>query len=176
MVIAAARALETMERIIRVAEAQIPPRNPDDFDSSEESIAEIIGHLTHSASKEFYDFDTKKEEITNVKILVLTRSGLSARMVSKYRPLLPIIAVTSQETTAREMRLIWGVEPLMIQGIDDEWNTFVKIQKSVRVAVDRNMLEPTDKIITVGNMNYLPARTNMISIFKVSDIIASEGK
>nr|MDO8114527.1 pyruvate kinase [Candidatus Sigynarchaeota archaeon] len=174
------QAVEAMERIIRVSEAHIPIRSPDDYDSDEESNSEIIGHLVHDAAKEFYDICRthtsscqEESEIPHVKILVLTHSGLSARMVSKYRPGVPIIGVTSFTKTAREMRLVWGVESVMIDGIDDEPDTFHKIQKSARTALESNFIDEDDTLIIAGNMNYMPAKTNMLSVFNVKDILNS---
>jgi pyruvate kinase len=170
-------AVETMERIIKISEDHIPPRNPDNYDSGEENLSEIIGHLVHATGKEFHDMyfqaDEDNNQIPSVKILVLTHSGLSARMVSKYRPVVPIIAATSSERSAREMRLIWGVAPLLIPGIDEETNSFKKIQKSTSAALEAGFIEESDTLVIAGNMNYIPAKTNMLVIFKVKDIIDS---
>ncbi len=174
------QAVEAMDRIIKISEDHMPPRNPDNYDSGEESLSEIIGHLVHATGKEFHDMyfhahvdDDNDNEIPNVKILVLTHSGLSARMVSKYRPVVSIIAATSSERSAREMRLTWGVEPLLIPGIDDESNSFNKIQKSTSAALVAGFIDEGDTLVIAGNMNYIPAKTNMLVIFKVNDIIDS---
>lgn len=45
-------------------------------------------------------------------IISSTESGQTARMVSKYRPNAPIIAVTTQDRTLRRMALVWGVTPV----------------------------------------------------------------
>ncbi|MHA1700243.1 MAG: pyruvate kinase alpha/beta domain-containing protein, partial [Promethearchaeota archaeon] len=160
-----------MERIIIVSEGEIPPRNPDDYDSDEETIAEIVGHLVHSACKEFKDICEVKPSYKKAKILCLTHSGLSAKMVSKYRPDLPILAVTARKRTARELRLVYGVEPIHIPDIEDELNTFVKIKRSVKYALDHDYIEPDENIIIAGNFFYKPARTNMISILNVKDLL-----
>ncbi len=171
------QAVEAMERIIKISEDHIPPRDPDMYDSGGENLSEIIGHLVHATGKEFRDMylpgSTEGDEIPRVKILVLTHSGLSARMVSKYRPVPPIIAATSSERSAREMRLTWGVESLLIPGIDDEANSFKKIQKSTSVALDAGFISDDDTLVIAGNMNYIPAKTNMLVIFKVKDILES---
>ena len=85
-----------MERIIRVSESLLPARVPDDFDSDDETIAEIIGHLVFSACKEFKDMEYEQG-----KIICMTSSGYTAEMISKYRPPLPIIGITSDAKTAR---------------------------------------------------------------------------
>ena len=163
-------AVETMERIIRVSETHIPVRNPDDFDSKEANNSEIIGHLVYNAGKGFI---ATGQGLARIKILVLTHSGLSARMVSKYRPNFPILAVTSSQRTARELRSVWGVESLTIPEIDDDPDTFHKIQKSTSAAMEQGFIDENDTLIIAGNISYLPAKTNMLSIFTVKDILDS---
>ncbi|MFX0098941.1 MAG: pyruvate kinase [Candidatus Hodarchaeota archaeon] len=163
-------AVEIMERIIKVSEAQMPLRNPDDYDSEEETIAEIVGHLVFSSCKEFSDMSLK-----DAKIMCLTHSGLSARLVSKYRPTLPILAITSQQKTARELRLVWGVEPLWIPDIDKETTNVAKIQQSTKIALEKGYIDKDEKLIIAGNIFFAPARTNMLSIFAVQDILDSMG-
>ncbi len=54
------------------------------------------------------------ETVCAAAILSLTRSGATARMVSKYRPDCPVIALTPSFSTWRELALVWGVYPLML--------------------------------------------------------------
>jgi pyruvate kinase len=48
-------------------------------------------------------------------IVVFTHSGFTARLISRYRPKVPIIALTPEVETLRRMALIWGVLPLETQ-------------------------------------------------------------
>ncbi|MHA1680310.1 MAG: pyruvate kinase [Promethearchaeota archaeon] len=166
-------AVETMEKIIKVSESQIPPRNPNDFDSNEETIAEVIGHLVYATCTEFEDMNRENLSPDKAKILCLTRTGLTARMVSKYRPSLPILAVTQESKISRELKLVWGVESIQIPEIHLNPNPFEKIQKSTKFAIENGFIEPDETLVCVGNMQYLPARTNMVSIFNVQDILDS---
>ncbi|MCD6451504.1 MAG: pyruvate kinase [Acidobacteria bacterium] len=50
-------------------------------------------------------------------VVVMTQSGLTARLVSKYRPEVPIVAFTPNERIYRRMSLYWGVSPRMIEEI-----------------------------------------------------------
>lgn len=49
-------------------------------------------------------------------IISLTESGFSSRLVSKYRPDCPILAITSSQRVARKLSMNWGVIPLLYQG------------------------------------------------------------
>jgi pyruvate kinase len=48
-------------------------------------------------------------------IVVITRSGFTARLVSSYRPSVPIFAVTTEESTYRQLAAVWGVRPVLAQ-------------------------------------------------------------
>jgi pyruvate kinase len=51
-----------------------------------------------------------------VAIISLTESGFTSRLVSKYRPECPILAITSSERVARKLSMNWGVVPTLYQG------------------------------------------------------------
>lgn len=51
-------------------------------------------------------------------IIVITRSGFSARLVSSYRPSVPIFAVTTDPATYRQLGAVWGVRPVLAAGVD----------------------------------------------------------
>ncbi len=46
-------------------------------------------------------------------IVVITRSGFSARLVSSYRPSVPVFAVTTDPHTYRQLAAVWGVSPVL---------------------------------------------------------------
>lgn len=48
-------------------------------------------------------------------IVTITRSGKSAKMVSKFRPSVPVIALVPSEDVARSLSLSWGVYPIVMQ-------------------------------------------------------------
>ncbi len=159
-------AVSIMERIIKVSEMLIPKREPDEYDSDDESIAEIIGHLVFSACKEFKDMNYDKG-----KIICLTSSGYTANMISKYRPPLPIFGITANIRTAREMRLIWGVEPILIPKIDQADKTLARIKIAVEESLKREFIESDEKLIIAGNFFNFPSQTNMVSIFTAADLL-----
>jgi pyruvate kinase len=51
-------------------------------------------------------------------IVVFTKSGFSARIIASRRPVVPIIAMTDQARTYRQLSLIWGVTPALVQHCD----------------------------------------------------------
>jgi pyruvate kinase len=51
-------------------------------------------------------------------IIVLTKSGFSARLVSSYRPSVPIFAVTPDPHTHRQLSAVWGVRPVLAARVE----------------------------------------------------------
>jgi pyruvate kinase len=97
-----------MDRIIREAEASVvrQPRRRSlgDLDVAE-TVAEAVCHAA--------------DELRMKVIAVFTESGSSARLVSKYRPPIPIIAFSPKQETRRRLSLLWGVLPRTIEAVRD---------------------------------------------------------
>jgi pyruvate kinase len=92
-----------MDRIICEAEASVTDQlRPTRFSEIQisEAIAEAICHAA--------------EELRMRLIAVFTETGFSARLVSKYRPRVPIVAFTPNPETRRRLSLLWGVTPRRI--------------------------------------------------------------
>jgi pyruvate kinase len=93
-------------------------------------------------------------------ILASTASGTTARLLSRFRPSVPIIAVTTREDTKRRLCLVWGVESLLIHGLKsvDEMLEVVKAE-----AVEQGHLVPGDRlVITAGTPLGIRGATNLI--------------
>lgn len=91
-------AVTMMDRIICEAEANnLDPQRPQRFD--ELRISEVIAGSVCRAA----------EELKMKAVVVFTETGASARLVSKYRPRVPIIAFTPNPESYPRMGLLWGV-------------------------------------------------------------------
>jgi len=94
-------AVSMMARIIEAAEASIQEFSrpvPQEKLKVAETVAELVCHASR--------------ELHMKLIAVFTHSGFTARLISRYRPQVPIIALTPETETLRRMALIWGVLPL----------------------------------------------------------------
>ncbi|HWT87393.1 MAG TPA: pyruvate kinase [Candidatus Angelobacter sp.] len=94
-------AVSMMARIIESAEKSIE-EFPRPVPQEKLKIAETVAELVCHASRELH----------MKLIVVFTHSGFTARLISRYRPQVPIIALTPEAETRRRMALIWGVLPL----------------------------------------------------------------
>jgi pyruvate kinase len=99
-------AVSMMARIIEEAESSItefPRPAPQERLKVAETVAELVCHASR--------------ELHMKLIAVFTHSGFTARLISRYRPLVPIIAFSPEEETRRRMALIWGVHPQPISDV-----------------------------------------------------------
>jgi pyruvate kinase len=99
-------AVAMMARIIEEAEASIQ-EFPRPAGTERLKVAETIAEIVCHASRELH----------MRLIAVFTHSGFTARLVSRYRPLVPIVAFSPEAATRRRMVLLWGVTPRRIVDI-----------------------------------------------------------
>jgi len=159
------KAVTMMERIIRSAENHMPHKDPEELDSSKRTHSELIGHLVFSTCKDFSAHSTGK-------IICLTRSGYSSRMISKYRPYFAIFGITDNPRYAREMRINWGVEPVVIKELEDATSNIHRIKLSAEECYRRNFIGEDDKIIVTGNNLFnFQQETNMLCIYDLKDLL-----
>ena len=96
-------------------------------------------------------------------IVAATMSGYTAKVISKYRPTCPIIAVTPYPETARALALNWGVIPVVVKKVE---TTDELIQIAEETAVKVAQLEKGEiAIITAGLAK--KNTTNFMKIFEV---------
>jgi pyruvate kinase len=103
-------------------------------------------------------------------IITPTESGHTARMISKYRPKAPIVAVTSNESTKRRLSLVWGVYPEMgrVARTTDEM-----LDVAVEESVNSGLVKSGDLVvITAGVPVGEAGTTNLMKIHVVGDILA----
>lgn len=64
-------------------------------------------------------------------IAVLTHSGQTARLIARRRPGIPIIALTDSKSVARQMSLVWGVEAITVESIEETETIFASVKEKV---------------------------------------------
>lgn len=103
-------------------------------------------------------------------ILTCTSSGLTTRMVSRFRPKAPIIAATASEHVMRRLQLVWGAYPVKTSF---EGNTDDVIAKSVDAAKDKGYINPGEiAVITAGVPVGRSGKTNLIKVSTVTQVLA----
>ena len=154
-------AVSMMERIVRRTEQTIVPEDPLEITSPRKMIVEIIGNMTYNAVALIPD------KIGG--IITATRSGYTARWISKFRPPCHIFAVTPDERVSRRLRLLWGVCPIKhVQHLDSVDDI---IKESTQVVFEMGLIDKEKDIVFTSGVKMIPGRTNVVGVFHIKDLI-----
>ncbi len=118
-------------------------------------IRSVADALSHSACTLARDLKAKA-------IVVCTRTGGTAKMVSRFRPMIDIIGMTTDERSYRKLALSWGVLPMM----SEEYNSVDVLFHFAKCAArDSGLVNKGDTIvITGGTPNGKSGNSNLIDI------------
>lgn len=116
------------------------------------TIAEAVAHAACQTA----------QDLQAAAILTPTVSGSTARLVSRYRPAVPIVAVTPAVAIQRRLMLVWGVCPLLARRVD---NTDQMILDAVAAAREAGYVREGDLVVaTAGAAGYSPGTTNVMKV------------
>jgi pyruvate kinase len=102
-------------------------------------------------------------------IMTLTQTGATARNVSKFRPQIPILAVTPHVNVARQLQLVWGVRPLLMLELPSTGQTF---QAAINMAQEKGLLSEGDLVVmTAGTLQGVSGSTDLIKVEVVTAIL-----
>ncbi len=147
----------TMRRIAERAEqawvtSEVP--RPPEIDP-EPTIGGIISYSSSVAVK----------HLSLAAIITYTRSGGTARRISRFRPAAPILVLTPNSRTYNQLALCWGVNPFLIEELD---NTDIMTQMAIDYAQMYDIAHPGDYVaITSGNPAGPPGNTNLLRIEQI---------
>ena len=103
-------------------------------------------------------------------IIPLTKSGSTARNVSKFRPPTPILATTTERSVARRLQLVWGVTPLLVNNDDRTAKTF---SIAMQIAQEMGILKQGDLVVqTAGTLTGISGSTDLIKVGLVRKVVA----
>jgi pyruvate kinase len=108
----------TMDRIVRRAEESFPNAEwgaglgIQELVASSSQAQRVTAAITGAAWRAAMDESA-------VAIVACTRSGLTARAISRFRPPMPIVAITPNASTARQLRSSWGIQEIFVTPISD---------------------------------------------------------
>ncbi len=153
------QAVRIMDRIIRYTEAsiRIPSRShqPRDWHEGTLEFPEAVAHAASHAALE-----------TGARYIVaFTGSGFTARLISKYRPLTPILAFSPDEKVVQRMSLYWSV---LAQSTERLADTDHLVKKIDRMLIDPGYVNAGDTVVVVASVPLLEGgETNFMKIHVV---------
>lgn len=111
---------------------------------------------------------TTAADIKAKAIVTLTTTGRSARRMSKFRPIQPIVAATPRKKTFHQLALSWGVYPVLAIEQDSSDKLFMH---AVDCAKELDLVSPGDLVvIAAGVPVQTPGNTNTLKVQKVEDL------
>ena len=149
-------AVETMARIaVRIEQDQriIKPENAKT--SITNAISQAVGQIA--------------EQLNSAAILTLTKTGSTARNVSKFRPRTSILAVTPHMEVARQLQLVWGVKPLLLLDLANADQTS---HAAINLALEKGILKEGDLVVTTaGTLQGVSGSTDLIKVEVVTAVV-----
>jgi pyruvate kinase len=85
--------------------------------------------------------------------LVITRSGFSARLVSSHRPPVPIVAITTDPRTYRQLAAVWGIFPVLADGVEVTYPNLSSLGKNT--ILEQFLGKPGDVIVVTSGYPFL---------------------
>jgi pyruvate kinase len=150
-------AVKAMSRIAQQAEANT--QYIAYIKDSDYHIKNLAEALSHSAC-------TLAQDIGAKVIVVCTRTGGTARTVSRFRPMIDIIGMTTDERAYRKLALSWGVIPVMSE---EFYSVDVLFHYAKRAAIETGLVKKGDKIVlTGGTPNGKSGNSNLINVETIS--------
>ncbi|MGH7595080.1 MAG: pyruvate kinase [bacterium] len=148
------QAVQVMDKILRTTETVLLSRERlVDEDVEHLNIAEAVSHAVVSTA----------HYLKAAAILTPTRSGSTARLISRFRPKAPIIAMSYRLETVRWLALVWGVHPLYNAKPHD--NSDDLIARCKREALATGLVKAGDTVlITAGLPPSEQSTTNLIKV------------
>lgn len=154
-------AVATMAKIAQCAEEDIDYHGRFDR-RRHEAVRDVTNAISHATCTTAHDLEA-------TAILTVSQSGHTARMISKYRPAVPIIGCTVNERVYRQLAMSWGIYPVLCQEQQDADSLFAH---AVQRAKEELYVEDSDLVvITAGVPLGIPGTTNLIKVQTVGDVI-----
>jgi pyruvate kinase len=95
-------------------------------------------------------------------VVVFTKSGFSARVVSAHRPGVSILVLTDQPRTYRQLALVWGVIPVLVPHCENYDEMMARAKDAV---VEKNLASKGDRIIVTAGVPFdVPGTTNLLKV------------
>lgn len=149
------RSVQMMTRIAREAERMVTGRiATTGFYNISETVSQSINLIAGSMPLD--------------KIVTLTRSGYTARMITRFRLKQPVIAVTDDSTVKKQLELVYGVKPVYVRYRE----AADIILNACRVLEENGFLKRDDYVLfTAGVRTEKRHESNLIEIHKVADLL-----
>ena len=136
-----------------------PERGRDPGTGEVPTVAEAVSQATVATA----------QNVGAAAIIAPTARGATAKKLARFRPSVPIIAVTPSHLVYRQLALYWGVFPLMGQRMNtiDEM-----LEDAVRIALRAGFVHQGDvTVVTGGVVGGVPGETNLMTVRRIARVL-----
>ncbi len=155
-------AVETMVRIAEKAEESIDYKWRFNSRDNSDIAFDVTNAISHATVATSHDLGARA-------IITVTKSGGTARQLSKFRPHYPVVGCTPDEKVCRQLNLSWGVYPLVI---GEEKDTDELFESAVNASEKAGIVESGDLVvITAGVPLGVSGTTNMMKVHVVGHVL-----
>jgi pyruvate kinase len=151
-------AVSTMATIARRAEASL-----SDYGYLQRIKANPSHVVTEAVSQAAVSMSA---HLKAAAIISLTETGFTSRLISKYRPEIPILAITSSTMVARKLSMNWGVIPLLYQG---EPTDHARLDFAIERARSLGYLRSGDIVVSTAGQHQQAGGTDLIRVITLGD-------
>lgn len=154
-------AVETMVRIALRAEVDMDYIRRFSRDTS--ASTDVTNAISHATVTSAHDLNASA-------IITVTKSGSTARILSRYRPACVIVGCTTEKHVWRQLALSWGTVPLMIA---EESNTDDLFEHAVDAAVQNGLVHDGELVVlTAGVPLGISGTTNLMKVHVVGHLLS----
>jgi pyruvate kinase len=149
------RAVEVMKRVAIESEKNVT-RSIDNNNEGNISyeMSEVAYHLSGHANA--------------TAIVCITRSGFTARLIARFKPKVPILAIATDNNVRRHLELVWGVQTIILENIP----TRAIMPTVAKHLADSNILTQKDVVVFMGGIRTLKDHvSNVIEVHNIGDIL-----
>jgi pyruvate kinase len=133
------------------------------------SVSEMKG-VSNAITKSIYHLS---RHLPLTKIVAITKSGFTAKMISRFRLRQNILALTNSSAAEKQLSLVYGVQPIF-------WPKFPKhgkVYHSTIFLLKKGLLKKNDlALFTAGVYTHQEKASNLVAVHKVSDILTFSKK
>ncbi len=149
--------------------ARIAEKTEGNIDYIKKLSAQLKSDQTNITNAISYAACTLAAELKTECIAVVTKSGFTARRISKYRPICPIAASTFDPVVWRQLNLVWGCKPVLAKEIFKANEVF---DLAMETAVESGLAKNGDTVvIAIGVPVGVSGSTNTLRVDTVGDVL-----
>jgi pyruvate kinase len=158
------RVVETMDRIVRKAEAYHfgADRSRDRRMQSQSAEPNYIERINGEFARTAAQF---AEALPAFAIACFSRTGRTPERISRFRPAVPILALCATERVARQCLLFWGLHPILLAGFDVKRDRMSMMSHIARGILREDYgMGPGDALVVTAGVDWPKGGTNALQV------------